>query len=241
MRQLLSQLEGLNAALVHIMAASQKPGLAPSDIDAHVRAINRKAKFALLHLKILEGIKWRDVDNLGRSSDGIQPPEPLIVKLHEAELHLHLAGAVIDHAYIAFDGFIASVVNMTDTFSRLVNSVYSLGILERQASLFAVRDKCSINSALGAVLHDSCYTDWLRGVKELRGRCQHADVEDVLITQVSPLSCRPEPMVLGQYSWQKPQTDISLLGYAKGAMTAAENTLSASIVAVLSSPQNPTQ
>ena len=85
---------------------------------------------------------------------------------------------MIDHVYLAFDGLTAALVNMTDTLGRLVNLTYSLRINPRRASLLAVRDQCIATSSLGVVLHDVQYTDWLYKVRDLRGRCQHADVEE---------------------------------------------------------------
>jgi hypothetical protein len=79
---------------------------------------------------------------------------------------------------------IAAVVNMTDTLGRLVNLAYSLGIDPRRASLLAVRDRCNATSSLGVILNDTQYTDRLRKVRDLRGRCQHADIE-VILTSTS--------------------------------------------------------
>ena len=111
------------------------------------------------------GIDWDRYDDLGRRLAGNADPVRLRVPLSEASLIIEHPGAAIDHVYLAFDGLIAALVNMTDTLGRLVNTAYSLGIDPRQASLLAVRDRCNAASSLGVVLHDGRHTDWLRRVQ----------------------------------------------------------------------------
>ncbi len=148
-------------------------------------------------------------------------------------------GAVIDHVYLAFDGLTAAVINMTDTLGRLVNSAYGLNIDPKRASLLAVRDICTASSTLGAVLHNPQNTDWLRKVRDLRGRCQHADIEEVLTSETSPYSQRGQPFVEVAYCWNVPVRPMLVLDYAEEALVAAENSLLAAMAAILSAPTNP--
>jgi hypothetical protein len=163
----------------------------------------------------------------------------LKVPLSEAFLTIEHPGAAIDHVYLAFDGLTAALVNMTDTLGRLVNLTYSLGIHPRQASLLAVRDRCNPASSLGVVLYDAQHTDWLRKVRELRGRCQHADVEEILTTREGALSRRGEPFVDPQYSWRSPAQSTSIVIYAQEAVQAADACLGASVGGILANPASP--
>src|SRR6266508_4655757 len=115
--------------------------------------------------------------------------------LSEAYLILEHPSAVIDHAYLAFDGLTAALANMTDTLGRAINLAYGLNIPPRQASLIAIRGQCNPASVLGVVLNDPLYTEWLPKIRDLRGRCQHADIEEVLTTRAGALSRRGEPYV----------------------------------------------
>lgn len=239
MDKLLAQLEGLNSTITSIVVQNGS-AVSPSEVDAYIRAIQRKVKFTSVHLKILEGAIWKDAENLGRSLSGGTKPLSLEVNLNDAILSISHVGALTDHTYIAFDGLIAAVSNMTDTFSRLINRVYSLKINQYQTNLLNVGKKCGSTSPLGQILQDSQHTTWLKMIRDLRGRCQHADVEDVLVVQAGPLSCRTEPLISKDYSWANPQVDSPLVQYAKDALGATELTLSAAVLAVLSAPQNPT-
>ncbi len=180
MNRLPAQLAALQAALVPPSGSGPVPAALHGDIDALIRAIRRKGRFVEMHMALLVGIEGNQIDELGRRSSGVTDPTRLKIPLSEASLIIEHPGAVIDHVYLAFDGLIAAVVNMTDTLGRLVNVAYSLGINPRKSTLLAVRDRCNATSSLGVVLNDSQYTDWLRKLRDLRGRCQHADIEESL-------------------------------------------------------------
>ena len=177
MNRVTARLPALQTTIIPPTGGGLVPMTAVGDVGALIRAIARKAKFADMHMALLSGIDWERYDDLGRRPAGNAEPDRLKVPLSEASIMIEHPGAVIDHVYLAFDGLIAALVNMTDTFGRLVNAAYLLGIDPRQASLFAVRDRCSASSSLGKVLQDAGYTEWLRKVRQLRGRCQHADIE----------------------------------------------------------------
>ena len=104
-----------------------------------------------------------------------------------------------------------------------------LGIDPRKASLFAVRDRCSASSSLGTVLRDESHTEWLRKVRDLRGRCQHADIEEILSLRPGAFSHRGEPHVDPAYSWRPPAQQMSIVAYAQDAVQAADLCLDAAI------------
>jgi hypothetical protein len=201
--------------------------------------MKRKATFAEIHLALLHGIKWDQVDGVGRRLAGEPDPRHLSVRLPEASLVIEHPDAVTDHVYLAFDGLTAAVVNMADTFGRLVNAVYQLNINPKQASLFAIRDRCTVTSSLGSVLHDLKNIEWLRKVRDMRGRCQHADIEDVLTLDSGPYAQRGQPIVDRAYSWVIPARPTPVLVYAQEAIAAAESCLLAATSAILLSPRNP--
>jgi hypothetical protein len=192
-----------------------------------------------MHMALLIGIDWNQIDELGRRSSGVTDPTRLKIPLSEASLIIEHPGAVIDHVYLAFDGLIAAVVNMTDTLGRLVNLAYSLGIDPRRATLLAVRERCNATSSLGVILNDNQYTDWLRKVRDLRGRCQHADIEEILTSSTAALSRRGQPHVDQTYSWKSPAQPALIVAYAEEAVQAAATCLNAAIGAILANPMNP--
>ena len=205
-----------------------------------IRAIAQKSRFAEIHLALLEGIDWGRTEGLGRRSTRTAEPECLCVALPEASLRIEHPTAVSDHVYLAFDGLTAALVNMTDTLGRLIRRAYELPIDdERRASLFAIREKCTTNSTLGLVLHDPQYTEWLRKVRVLRGRCQHNDVEEVLTIR-GTYACRGEPIVDQEYSWRTPPQETPIVAYSSAATKAAKECIIAVVAAIEACPVNPT-
>ncbi len=240
MRRVLIRLPALQAALSLPIPGYPSPLANASEVDAFIRAIKRKARFAEMHIELLQGIQWERVDGIGRRGSQSAEPDFLLVKLGESTLRIDHPGAVIDHVYLAFDGLIAALVNMTDTMARLLNLAYQLQIKQRQASLFAVRDQCHKTSPLGVVLFDSQYTEWLLKLRDIRGKCQHAEIEDVLYSHPAPYASRGEPFVNADYCWTIPSRHTQIVSYAKDAVDATEKCLDAIISAVVASPQNPT-
>ena len=240
MSRLTDQLDVLLAVLVPFTVGLPASGVS-GDVEALIRGIARKERFAQMHVALLEGINWQQIDDIGRRSGTGPNPVRLRIALSDASLTIEHTGALIDHVYLAFDGLTAALVNMTDTLGRLVNRAYDLGIDPRRASLLAIGDQCLPTSSLGLVLNDVQYTDWLRKVRELRGRCQHADIEDVLRSRTQALSRRSEPYVDQAYSWRSPARPTALLTYAREAARAADACLDASIAAILANTANPMQ
>jgi len=220
-------------------AGGHVPVAVNDEVHALIRAISRKARFAEMHLSVLNGIDWDQCDDLGRRPAGAADPVRLKVLLSEAYLILEHPSAVIDHAYLAFDGLTAALANMTDTLGRAINLAYGLNIPPRQASLIAIRGQCNPASVLGVVLNDPLYTEWLPKIRDLRGRCQHADIEEVLTTRAGALSRRGEPYVDQAYSWRTPAQPTSIMVYAQEAVQVADSCLDTSLGAILANPANP--
>jgi hypothetical protein len=149
--------------------------------------------------------------------------------------------AAIDLVYLAFDGLIASLVNMTDTLARLLRLTYGLGLEERGTTLMSVRGICTSDSSLGVMLSDPQYMAWLKKVRDLRGRCQHRDIEEILISRSAPYGRRGEPVVDEGYSWRTPPQETPIVSYALEATEAARLCILAVIDAVCACPSNPTQ
>jgi hypothetical protein len=224
MNRLRARLPALDAAMVPNTAGGHVPVAVMGEVRDLIRAIHRKARFAEMHLAVLNGIDWDQCDDLGRRPTGATDPVHLKVPLSEAVLVLEHPTAAVYHAYLAFDGLTAA---------------YGLNLHPRQASLIAVRTQCNPASPLGVVLHDPQNTDWLLKVRELRGRCQHADVEEVLTTRAGALSRRGEPYVDQAYSWRTPAQSTSIMVYAQEAVQAADACLDAAIGGILANPANP--
>jgi hypothetical protein len=233
------QLGALQTALRPSTAGGPIPDAVANDVYALIRGIKRKARFAEMHMEMLAGIRWDEVDDIGRRPPGATGPAHLRIPLSEASLSIEHPSAVIDHVYLAFDGLVAALVNMTDTLGRLVNLGYSLGINPRQASLFAIRQRCTPTSPLGTALSDPQNIDWLERVRDLRGRCQHADVEAILTSTSAPLARREQPHIEQLYSWRNPAQSTPLVAYAHDAVQAADGCLDAAITAILTNPASP--
>jgi hypothetical protein len=215
-------------------------GASAPKADALVRAINRKARFAQMHMAVLTAIDWSELHDIGRQTVSGGNTRQVHVQLQDASITISHPTAVIDHAYLAFDGLTAAVVNVTDTLGRMFNEVYGLGLDPRRASLFAVNtERCVATSALGTILNDPLHTDWLRRVRDLRGRCQHDDVDGVLLNPGGPLSIRNPPIIDTAYSWSTPPQPTLITDYAQQACTACEACMTAVINAVLSNPASP--
>jgi len=240
-RALTDRLSVLEQVLCVPNLGTRNPIAGPADIDPLIRAIKRKAMFADIHWTILQGIDWERIDRVGRCLTPSSGPEHLRVALPDATLEITHPTAVVDYAYLAFDGLVAALVNMTDTLGRLLNRAYQLEIEKERASLLAVRDKCAVGSTLGVVLHAPQYTGWIRKVKMLRGDCQHEEVEEMLIAPARPYACRGEPIIDQEYSWGDPPQQTPLIAYAAEATRAAKECIMAVVAAIEACPMNPTK
>ncbi|MGB2987550.1 MAG: hypothetical protein WBE26_16925 [Phycisphaerae bacterium] len=166
---------------------------------------------------------WGRLDDLGRISP-LTGTNTLTIDLPDASFTIRHPSAAVDQVYVAFDGFVAGVANVTDTLGRLLNSCFNLQIPDRQATLFAIRDKVK-GLPLGQVLADPTRTDWLKGVRELRGQCQHADLEDVLRHPSAVFGRCEEPCVPSKFLWSNPPRDTPVTEYAAAVADKVETLL----------------
>ncbi len=238
MNRVIVELPSLSSVLLPVVAAANRRGVEPGWVLACVNAINRKCLFASHHMRILNGIDWSRAGSIGRLG-GAGETERMIIQLQESSLHLTHPGAVVDQVYMALDGLTAASVNAIDSLARLVNQAYGMGIRERQASILAVRDRSRAGSPLGIVLHDATLMGWLKGVRDLRGECQHADVEGVLIRPAGRFASGGEPQIPADYAWGSPPVATPVVKYATDVLAAAEATLIACIRAVIAAPTDP--
>lgn len=240
MNQLLPLLPELEAALLLPRAAGMPVVNDAAAVKGLIRGIQRKAAFVQMHLRLLGGIDWARVDGIGRVPPGGGAVFRLAIPLEDASIEFQHPGALTDYVYLAFDGLVAAVINMTDTFGRLINMGFSLGIDERKASVLSVRDRCSPTSPLGTVLHDGARMGWLKVVRELRGRCQHADVDDAVTTTGGRYATRGQPIIHRDHCWQVPPVDTEIVRYGQDAAAATERCLSdASRAVIATCPANP--
>ena len=84
------------------------------------------------------------------------------------------------------------------------------------------------------------YTEWLQRVRDLRGRCQHADVEEVLTSNAGPYARRGQPAIDQNYCWRVPPVQMPIATFVREAVDAADDALTAVVGAILAAPQNPT-
>ncbi len=100
MNRLKARLPAFDAAMIPTNAGGHVPVAVNDEVHALIRAISRKARFAEMHLSVLNGIDWDQCDDLGRRPAGAADPVRLKVLLSEAYLILEHPSAVIDHAYL---------------------------------------------------------------------------------------------------------------------------------------------
>lgn len=239
MNRLLPQLAGFEAAILSTPPGSPLAPATVNELAGLICGIKRKIRFVEIHLSVLAGVHWDRVEGIGRRGPvGVQPNH-LTIQLAEASLTIEHADAVIDHVYVSFDGLTAALVNMTDTMGRLINLRYALGVDPTRASLLSLKNHCSPTSPLAGVVNDPRHNDWLKKVRDLRGRCQHADVEHVIIAAESSYARRGQPVISSGYDWQTPPRALPIFDYAQAAVQAAEDTVFAAIAAVVAAPHNP--
>ncbi len=233
MKSVLEQLDALNQALRQV-ASTLPPTertLAEKALVPFMRASRRKCLIVLQHEAVISGVDWSELDDLGRTSPLTGHTNTLKIELLDASLVVRHGSAAVDQVYIAFDGFVTGIVNVTDTLGRLLNLCFHLQILEKQATLFAIRDKVK-GSPLGHILADPTRVDWLKRVRELRGQCQHAELEDVLFRPSGVLGRCEEPCVRSTFALSNPPRDTKVTEYA-AAVTDKAETLLCDCIAVI--------
>lgn len=239
MKRLQSQFPGFGSALLATPVGAPASPAVAAEVTAFLRGIERKARFVEMHLAVLNGVQWETVESVGRRSGGTSQRNHLAISLPDARLTIQHADAVIDHVYTAFDGLTAAVVNMTDTMGRLINCRYAIGLDPKAASLLSLKNHSVPTSPIGTVVNDPRHNEWLKRVRDLRGRCQHADVENVVVAAEGPYARRGQPVVPATYCWHTPPTPLPIVSFAQEAVLAAEDTLVAVIHAIVSAPLNP--
>lgn len=240
MRTLPQKLRLLPSALLQVTARLPLADRANAEalIDPYVQSMHHRCGFAEVHGCVVLGIPWPEVNECGRRPSPSSQPNTVSIALREAQLILEHPSAVCDHAYMAFDGLVGAVANITDTLGRTLNACYGLGIPARQANLFKVRAGCTAGSALHRLLDDSARTEWLTKTRELRGRCQHADVVQVLQRRDSALGASVEPLVPAEYDWRAPPQDRELSDYSRELLSVGERFIVDCVEVIINDPLN---
>ncbi len=204
---------GIAAALTGVLQA-RDPKCPVHDVERLVKGLHRKARFAEYHLEVLGGIDWGQCMDLGRpSADGSE--QRLSIPLSGCCLTFSHPGAVMDQVYLSFDGLVAACVNVTDTLGRLLNLVYGLGMNQEAANLREVRDKVEGHCPVGLVLRDPLAFEWWDALRKIRGECQHAGVEHVLVPGSAATAAQlVEPVVRPEFQLPK-MTDLRVSVYAQ--------------------------
>lgn len=221
MRRVLDELERLERTLLAV--ARRRPPderRAKSFVEPYTRATKHKCTIVMTRQATLSGFRWERLDDIGRQVSIDDRRETMTVALPQITLTFRSPGAAKDQIYIAFDGFGAGLVNATDTLGRLMNVCFDLGLGERQASILAVLEKCQ-GSPLGRVRDTRDGIGWLRRLRDLRGRCQHADLEDVLVNRSAVFGRSAEPCIAAEFDWSEPPGERPITKYAEVAVERA--------------------
>lgn len=219
MRPLAEKVSGLSGPMkgeLHRRRGGALSTAEVEDVARYVDAMRRKALFVAHHLEVLHAIQWPDVMQLGRRTiDGHE--RRLTIALDGCDLVFRHPAAVIDAAYMSFDGLITACVNLTDTLARAVNLVYGLGQPERQVHLHKIKECVSVACPLGLLLGAADAFDWWDVLRDLRGTCQHAGVEHVLKLADAPSAAALAGLTVpAQYAlpWSASTLGVSAYGAA---------------------------
>lgn len=236
MKRLSAQLEPLLGALTTSRSAGVPSTSTITEVSTLVRSIEQKLRFVEIHRSFLVGVKWNHVDSIGRSgglANGI-----MRVSVPEAAIEFSHPSAARDHVYLACDGAVTAIVNITDTFARAVNAAYTLGVDERRATLRSVRTKCEQSSPIGKILWDDSRLAWFDPLRDLRGRFQHGDLHEGILSPKA-YGQGTEPTIDGVYGWSGSIGPISVTSYIDEAIVLAEGICCDCIDAILSCPDKP--
>ena len=233
MIRVLEQLDNLESSLFAVVENIPEEARYPIQdyVDPYICAIRRKCKNVLFHQAIIKGVNWKMVHKIGQQESEDGKCEKLTIRHGDVSVTFQHNTTVKDHTYIACDGFVTGIVNITDTLGRLLNLCIELKIDERGATLFAIKKEVK-DSPLGQLLADPPRTAWLRRVRDLRGRCQHADLESVLNNPSRAYGGSEEPCIPVDYVWSNPANATPVTKYV-AAVTDKAETLLCDCIAVI--------
>lgn len=197
-----------------------------------IAATRRKCVTVDGHLAFLRAIDWPSVGEAGTLNHQTQKPREVVVQRGGMEIRMSHPTVVYQEVYVAFDGVICGCVNVTDTISRAINLLCDLKIPEPQASLGRLARDGDPATPLGSVISVPDALAWLEGLRRLRGRCQHADLENVVIRERGPLADSREPLVPDGYAPPAVVAPITVSDYATRA-SEWTNTIVFTIVGTL--------
>lgn len=209
--------------------ATSNPGgqFALDDVRNLIYSIQRKCRFATHHLDVLSNIEWLRMSQIGAVNRATNQTETMTITVNEfISIETKDREATLNLAMIAFDGVVASCVNIADTVGRLVNMAYHLGIEPRYATMPNVLSEIDPQCNLATALNGYADYDQLLEMRSLRGECQHADIVNVLRTPERPLDGPDvEPCVLPRFAHSGSQQDRTVSRYSAFAVSNAERFL----------------
>lgn len=201
-------------------------------VEPFVASLVRKCRCVLTHRDVINSVNWNKLGEIGRQASIDGRRETLEITLPDARLTICHPEVVKDHVYMAFDGLVSGLVNATDTLARIVNTCFDLGLDPLRTNLLQIGREVS-HSPIGAILSDSARTSWLSAVRKLRGRCQHADLEDVLENSCLAYGRSAEPRVHADYTWSDPPLDTPVSTYVSRAVEHAQILICDCIAAIV--------
>lgn len=165
------------------------------EVRSYVQSIRWKIRFLDHHSALLCAVQW---DKVGRLGSVCIPEDMVDLRVKDGLLmRLGTSETVTMIIWTSFDGAVAACVNACDTLGRLINRVYGLGIDEHRANLPGVANKLNAKCPLGVPMYQEPGLQWMKPLRSLRGRCQHADLSEVLLQGYG--SSALEPLVHRDY------------------------------------------
>lgn len=228
---------GITQRIASLPEASRDSSL--SSAMSFLRSIERKCAVLAHHAQLLSGIDWDAFARTGITDLDTQQPGKLTVRGEHWRLEIDHRETAMTFALISLDGLVSGCVNICDTCARLLNVAYEIGIDVRRANIMTLKRTLDPACLLGRVLHLTPGLDWLDGLRQLRGECQHASLSDSLIHPASPLDGpHPEPQINSRFAGSLAGADLSLSRYVPHVVSSTEGFLVAVAAAVVADPAN---
>ncbi|MEK7466358.1 MAG: hypothetical protein AAB074_02995 [Planctomycetota bacterium] len=205
-----------------------------SQISAKAKGIIRRSQFIDFQFEFLKSVKWSEAYDLGSPQPSGRLRSTFVYQ--DCEISLASLPALLSFVYLTFDGLVAGCSNMTDGLSRILNDVYHLGLNPKGVNLFLIERAISKPCAIKNHLVDPGTLGWLNRIRDLRGRCQHADLESVIVQGKGPIANLPEPFIPAEFRWDGVLDDESISSFAAKARDSANQAVLKIVALLKTSP-----
>jgi hypothetical protein len=129
----------------------------------------------------------------------------------------------------AFDGVVTASVNAVDTFARMLNLLYNLGVPHDKANLpkvcAKVCEKHPETSPLRLAFAKTAGISWMQPLRRIRGECQHWDIATVLKEDKDGFGAPLRALLVKDEYRLDGMDDLSVASFAETARTGIHTLL----------------